>query len=208
MAGHLSPREAARRLRALGYRWLVLEWNDYDNWTRGTEVREACEAEGLIFTIWMRRNFTASEARQAIVESQARGFVAEAEIPAESAPGVPNPQAQNWPELIFELSDLPISKGVATNFAPFTHHDGSPFPEKARPLVEAGWKCLTECYDMNGDPANWIERRAFFASHLGWHQTQPILGIYDPPGGAGSLDAFPTRDEYRNWSVWAAENLI
>lgn len=200
--------EAVRRLKALGYKWIVLDYNAFNNWTRSTQVREACESEGLIYTIWLQRNFSATEVRQACVESQCRGFLAEGEIPAESAPGIPNPQAVNWPELIFELSDLRIYKGVVTNFAPFTHHSGTPYPEKARPLIDDGWSCHTECYDMDGDPQFWIERRDFFAKQLGWPETQPVCGIYAPPGGGGSLDAYPTRHNYRNWSVWAAEYCI
>lgn len=188
----------------------MLEANDYDNWTRFTEVREACEQEGMIFTIWLTRPFDAALVRQTAVESECSGVLVEGEIPAMN-PGpdgvgeVPNPQAVNWPELIFTLSDLDIFKGVATNFAPFTHHDGSPYPEKSRPLVEAGWACLTECYDMPFTPAPLRPaERAGFAKHLGWNVTQPILGLY----GGDTLGDYPTRDDYRNWSVWAAEYVI
>lgn len=152
----------------------------------------------------MTRNFSAAEALQACVDSQAAGFLAEGEIPAESAPGVPNAQAQNWPELITLLHDLPIFKGVVTNFAPFTHHDGSPFPEKSAPLIANGWSCHSECYDLSGDPTLWIERRKFFAGQLGWAETQPAVGLF-----AGRTWAdFPTFGKYRNGSVWAAEYLI
>jgi len=168
------------------------------------EYRDACAAQGIIFTIWMTRDFTAAEARQAVVESQAQGFLAEGEIPAESAPGIPNAQAQNWSELIFQLSDLQIPKGVVTNFAPFTHHDGTPWADKAKPLIDAGWSCHTECYDLTGDPTQWIPRRDFYAKQLNWPSTQPVLGLY-----AGRTFAdYPTRNEYANWSVWAAEYLI
>ena len=146
-------------------------------------------------------DFTPAEALKACVESSCDGFLGEGEIPAESAPDTPNPQEQNWPALIAALEPIDIPKGVVTNFAPFTHHDGSPYPEKAKPLIDAGWHCLTECYDLMGDPKLWIERRNFYATaNLGWPRTQPVLGIY----GGRTFDDFPTRDNYENWSVWDA----
>jgi hypothetical protein len=181
-----------------------MEWNDYENWTRGNEVRAACDAEDLVFTIWLTRDFSGAQARQAAIESECVGILLEGEIPAESAPGVPNPQAVNWADVAFYLSDLPIYKGVVTNMAPFTHHDGTPYPEKAKPLIDAGWSCHTECYDMTGNPATWPEERAFFAKHLGWNTTQPALGAY----GGRTVESFPTRNDYRNWSAWAAEYVL
>lgn len=181
-----------------------MEWNAYGNAARNTQVKNAVESENGIHTIWLTRDFSAPEARQAAVDSQCSGIVLEGEIPAESAPGVPNPQAVNWPDVIFHLQDLPIFKAVVTNFAPFTHHDGTPYPEKAKPLIDAGWQCLTECYDLKGDPSNWPERRAFFASQVGWAVTQPVLGLYD----GRTFASFPTWQNYRNVSVWAAEYVL
>jgi hypothetical protein len=181
-----------------------MEWNDYNNAARNSEVKNAVEAENGVHTIWLTRNFSAAQVRQAVVESGCEGVLLEGEIPAESAVGVPNPQAVNWPEMILYLSDLDVYKGVVTNFAPFTHHDGSPYPEKAAPLIADGWSCHTECYDMDGDPAHWIERRAFFAEQVGWALTQPAIGVY----GGRTMDDFPTFYDYRNGSVWASEYVL
>lgn len=196
--GRFTAEEFARKARDAGYRWVSFEWNDFGNEARGPAVKAACDTYGLVFTIWLKRPFTAAEALQAVVESQCEGFIAEAEIPAH------RPEAQNWPELIHALSDVDIPKAVATNFAAFVHEDGKPWPEKARPLIEDGWSCMTECYDLGGDPAQWPERRAFFATHLGWNDTQPILGAY----GGRTIESFPTRDNYRNWSVWDAGSVL
>lgn len=181
-----------------------MEFNDYGNAVRAPSVRVACQAEGLIFTIWLTRNFTGPEVRQAAIQSGCDGIALEGEIPAEIAPGVPNPQAVNWQEVIQQTADLPIHKAVVTNMAPFTHYDGSPYPELSAPLVENDWACLTECYDLDGDPKLWIERRDFFAKHLGWTSTQPVIGLY---GGRTWAD-FPTYDDYANGSVWAAEYVL
>lgn len=184
---------------------MTLCWNDpsFGNQARAPGVKAAVEDEGGVFTIWLTRPFDGASARQAAIESACSGILLEGEIPGH------RPEAVNWAEVSLMLADLPIHKGVATNFAPFVHGDGTPWPEKARPLIEAGWACLTECYDMGGGlpPEAWPGERNQFAQHLGWVETQPILGIYSPPGGAGSLAAFPTRDRYRNWSVWDAGEL-
>lgn len=181
-----------------------MEWNDFGNSSRSLEVKTACDKYGLIYTIWMTRNFSAAEARQAVVESQAAGFIAEAEIPPEIDTNTPNPQEQNWPELVFELNDLNIFKAVATNFAPFVYHDGKPWPQKAAPLINAGWHCLTECY-LSESPSGTPDRRDFYAKvNLGWSETQPILGLY----GGKTFDDYPTRNNYRNWSVWDANSVL
>lgn len=184
--------------------WVCMEYNDYGNAARAPAVKAAVEANGDAFTIWLTRDFSAAQARQAAVESGCSGIALEAEIPSENAPGVDNPQAVNWPEMIFTLKDLPITKAVVTNNAPFVHHDGTPWPEKVAPLVAAGWSCLTEAYDLDGDPTQWIERRDFFAKQCGWQETQPVIGLY----GGRTLADFPTRNQYRNWSAWAAEYVL
>jgi hypothetical protein len=181
-----------------------MEFNDYGNAARNDAVKAAVEAESGVHTIWLTRNFTPAQVRAAVIASNCTGILLEGEIPAEIAPGVPNPQAVNWPEVINQLSDLDVAKGVVTNFAPFVHHDGSPWPEMAAPLIADGWACVSECYDMSGDPTKWIERRDFFAKQVGWYVTQPALGVY----GGRTLDDFPTRNDYPNWSVWSADYLL
>jgi len=183
---------------------VCVEWNDYNNASRGSEIRAACDEHDLIFTIWLTRPFDAASAKAALLASGCEAISLEGEIPAESAPGVPNPQAVDWQAVVDELEGYPIPKSVVTNFAPFTHHNGAPYPEKAAPLIADGWRCLTECYDMTGDPAMWPERRAFFATHLGWDITQPVLGAY----GGNTVESYPTRHAYPNWSVWAAEYVL
>jgi hypothetical protein len=145
--------------------------------------------------------FTPAEVRKAVVESGAAGFLGEAEVPPEIGPGVQNPQEQNWPDLIHELEDLPIAKGVVTNFAPFVHHDGSPYPEKAKPLIDAGWACVTECFITeapNATPANtdWYAK-----TNLGWAETQPMVE-------ARRLPDYGDLSRFRNVSHWSAGGAL
>lgn len=175
-----------------------MEWNGYNNSTRGPQVKAACVAHGLLYGIWLTRDFSADAAHQACVVAEPEFFIAEAEIPGHV------PYAQDWSALVSALSDLHIPKAVVTNFAPFVHSDGSPDPAKAQPLLNDGWACLTECYDIGGDPATWPERRDFFAHKIGWPETQPVLGLY----GGRTWESFPTWKNYRGVSVWAAEYII
>ena len=182
-----------------------MEWNQFGNSTRGQAMKAACDAAGLVFTIWFTRSgqpqndmdFTPAEVRKALVESEATGFLGEAEIPPELTGGVPNPQEQNWPDLIHEIADLSIYKGVVTNFAPFVHNDGRPFPEKAKPLIDAGWACVTECF-ISESPNSTPARTDFYAkTNLGWAETQPMV----------ELDILPQYGDlsmYRNVSHWSA----
>lgn len=111
----------------------------------------------------------------------------------------------NWPSIIKAVEDLPIYKAVTTNFAAFVTEDGLPDRSKSQPLVDAGWACMPECH-LAEAPSATPENGDFYArAHLGWTETQPLLGIQ----GDITLDDFPTRDNYRNWSVWdAGEALV
>jgi hypothetical protein len=214
--GRYDAERFAEHAAAAGYRWILMEWNAYDNSSRGAEVRAACTNNNLMFAIWMTRGFTATDALQACLDSGADGFISEGEIPAEKPDGSMNPQAQDWPALVTALDGLAISKGVATNWAPFVHGDGTPAPEYAKPLVEASWHCLPYVYPSEHAGIT-PERQQFYAQHFthngsptiidsgyGWYETEPVLGCY----GGYTLDDFPTRDEYVGWSVWAAEYVL
>lgn len=186
-----------------------MEWNQHGNSTRGAAMKQECDRVGLIFTIWFTRSgqpendmdFTPAEVRKAVVESGAAGFLAEAEIPSELGGGAPNPQEQNWPALIHELSDLQIAKGVVTNFAPFVHHDGLPFPEKAKPLIDAGWACITENF-ITESPNSTPARTDFYAkANLGWPETQPMIEGWH-------LADYGDLSRFRNVSHWDAGNVL
>lgn len=181
-----------------GYRWVAFEWNDYGNEARAAQVRDACAASDLVFTIWLTRPVTPTLVRSATLASGAAGVLVEGEIP-----GFVD-EAVDWAAVVAAVADLPVYKGVVTNFAPFVTQDGFPDPEKARPLVEAGWACLTECY-LSEAPNSTPENQDFYArAHLGWPRTQPVIGIY----GGKTFDDYPTRDNYRNWSVWDAGEVL
>lgn len=161
-------------------------------------MRDACANHDLVFTIWLTRPFDPASVRQACLDSLAKGVVCEAEIPSFV------PEAVDWPAVVAAVQDLPIPKAVCTNFAPFVTQDGLPDRSKSQPLVDAGWACMTECY-LSEAPNATPENTDFYArTHLGWSETQPVLGLY---GGKTFAD-YPTRNNYRNWSVWDAGEVL
>lgn len=197
----------------------MLEYNDYGNQGRAADVRQHVEAQGDTFGIWMTRDFSAAEARGAVLATGASFFVAEGEIPA-YAQGQPNPQAQDWPELVDALADLPIQKAVATSYAPFQGPTNAPMAELAKPLIDDGWHLLPYVYPAE-EPGASIPGKAFYATHYthearpdlfdpgeGWYHIEPVLGAYSGPHGSYTVKSFPERDECVGWSVWAAEYVL
>ena len=161
-------------------------------------MKSACASSGLVFTIWLTRPFDPDTVRKACIDARPQGISLEAEIPGFV------PEAVDWQACVDAIADIPIYKSVVTNFAPFVNEQGYPDPSKSKPLVDAGWACLTEAYlgeAPNASPENldWYAR-----THLGWTEIQPVIGIY----GGKTFDDYPTRNNYRNWSVWDAGEVL
>ena len=193
-----SPAEFVSKAKAKGYKWVAYQWNDGTTWQQqqafASATKQAC-AGNLVFTVWLTRPFDGATARQAAVESQCEGLILEGEIPAH------RPEAVNWPEVIFELQGLDIPKAVVSNFAPFVHEDGSPWPEKARPLIDDGWAYISENFITeapNATPAN----TDFFAkTALGWPETQPMVEGWH-------LADYGDLSRFRNVSHWDSGSVL
>ena len=165
--GNLSPVQFAAKAKSQGYRWAALELDDYGNDQRWGPFRHACQAEGLKAGPWFTeggnvRN-TPADADFTIAEVESEGDRLGA---IESAPLIP--------------ASVP-RRAVITNFTPMTDGQGVPQPEKAKPLIDLGYECLTESYigdspGMNPDDMNF---RA--CAQLGWPRSQPVFGIWNAP---------------------------
>jgi hypothetical protein len=174
----------------------------------------------------MTRPFTGQMARAVVQEFEPVAFIAEAEIPAENPDGTPYPPAQDWADLDFHLSDLPIDKSVATSFAPFQKwrpdHNGImrllPAPEKAKVLIENGWYCQPYVYPAEslGDT---VAGKLAYATHFtheaapnvlepgqGWYRPEPVLGTYCGAWGCFELNspAFNGKETCAGYSIWDA----
>jgi hypothetical protein len=183
---------------AKGYKWVAYQWNDGASGAQqqalAPATRQACQGN-LVFTVWLTRPFDAAFARQAAVESNCEGIILEGEIPAS------RPEAVNWPEVIFELESLDVPKAVVSNFAAFVHEDGSPWPEKAAPLIADGWAYISECF-ITESPNSTPEKTDFYATtNLGWPETQPMVEGWH-------LQDYGDLSHFRNVSHWDAGSVL
>lgn len=193
-----SPQEFVTKAVAKGYKWVAYQWNDEhhgpEQQSLASATRQACSGK-LVFTVWLTRPFDAALARQAAVESQCEGIILEGEIPAH------RPEAVNWPEVIFQLSDLDIPKAVVSNFAPFVHEDGTPWPEKAKPLIDDGWAYISENF-ITESPGSLPALTDDYATRvLGWPETQPMVEGWH-------LEDYGDLSRYRNVSHWDAGSVL
>jgi hypothetical protein len=161
-----SAAALAQQMRADGYRWLALELDDYGNAARWPAFRESCHASEILAGPWFTDGGniaqTPADADFAIAELESeddyRGIIA-----------------------VRDAGTLPsCPKAVITNFTPLTDAQGVPLPQKAKPLIDAGFRCLTEAY-LGDNPNARPDRLAFTASQLGWPMAQPMFGIYNKP---------------------------
>lgn len=96
-----------------------------------------------------------------------------------------------------------IPKAVITNFAAPLGDITGYHPEKAKPLIDAGFECLTEAYLGNGDTLT-PDRLDFTAKKLGWTYTIPTFGAYNKP-----LSEYePWFDWDYGYAVYLAENVL
>lgn len=75
--------------------------------------------------------------------------------------------------------------------------------EAAKPLIEAGFACLTEAYmgdNPNATPTNLDNYGRF----LGWSSTSPVFGVYNAP-----LTSYtPYMAQFPGWSAYLSEYLF
>ena len=187
--GDLSPTQFAQTAASMGYRWAALELDDYDNEQRWGPFRLSCQSAGLKAGPWYTdganvRN-TPTDADFTIAECESEGDrqgILAATVPAG------------------------MRKAIITNFTPMTDGQGVPQPEKAAPLIEAGWECLTECYmgEPNGASLNPDSMNFRATQQLGWPRSQPVFGVYNYPlsGYQPYMTRFPA------YGVYLAENVL
>lgn len=129
------------------------------------------------------------------MESQCQGIILEGEIPAH------RPEAVDWVDVIFHLSDIDIPKAVVSNFSPFVHEDGSPWPEKAQPLIADGWAYISECFITEAPNATPANTDWYATTKLGWPRTQPMIEGWH-------VSDYGDLSRFQNVSHWDAGNVL
>ena len=140
-----------------------------------------CEQHGIIPGIWVTEgaNITMTPADSSFAIAECEG------------PGDYNGITAN-------LGNLPsCSLAIVTNFnIPLTDTNGAPVPAAAKPLIDAGFACLTECY-LGDNPNATPDRLDCTAKRLGWPASQPVFGVYNKPPAA-----------YAQWADWPGADYL
>ena len=94
-------------------------------------------------------------------------------------------------------------KAIVTNFnIPLVDASG-PNPQACKPLIDAGFECLTEAY-MGDNPNATPPNLDFMGRNCGWETTSPVFGLYNAP--------MTTYDQYKSafpgWSSYLAEYIL
>jgi hypothetical protein len=185
--GQFTERTFAQKASAEGYEWAALELDDYGNAARWDEFRFECVDHNVMPGIWTTEG-------GAIVNTPADAYFAIAEL---EGPG-------DYDGIMRVINDgqLPnCSLAVCANFNAPLATPGELHPDKAAPLIAAGFSCLTECY-MGDNPAGTPDAMDSTARRLGWATSQPVFGLYNAPPST-----------YAQWQDWPgvdylAENVL
>lgn len=169
---------------------------------KAKEVSGALRDRGILPVVWAARPITGSIAIDAMEKHQAEAFIAEAET------------YTDWDEVAttFRNRYPNTPAAIATNFGGLIVKDptGVTIIEaskaRAKPLVDAGFHCLTEAYLP--DSASLSPERLEYIAHaqLGFPLAtiQPIFGVY----GGVSLADYSAWIHLPAWSVWTMESLV
>lgn len=156
-----------------------MELDAHGNASRWSTFRDACFAHGIKAGVWFTDSWNLPTCPQ-----DAQFVIGELESEGD------------YQGCINALWSLPaIPKAVITNFNPLADANGNYLPDKAAPLISAGFRCLTEAY-LGDNPNSTPDRLHFTATQkLGWPDAQPVFGIYNKPLA-----------EYSQWMVggWSA----
>jgi hypothetical protein len=173
----------------MGYKWAALEFDDYGNDQIWGPFRLSCQAAGIMAGVWMTEgahiNLTPSDAEFAIAEMEGPG---------------------DYEGVMQAIADGKVPtcpRAVVTNFnLPLVDASG-PNPQAAKPLIDAGFQCLTEAYigdNPNATPTN----LDFMGRKCGWASTSPVFGVYN-----ASLTAYtPYMAAFPGWSAYLAEYVL
>lgn len=181
--GQMTTHQFAQRASTAGYVWAALELDDYNNAARWGDFAIECRAKGIKPGIWVTEgaaiNQTPTDADFAIAECEGPG---------------------DYDGIIaaIDTNTLPkCSLAIVTNFnIPLTNAQGVPQSDMAKPLIDANFTCLTECY-LGDNPEATPDALDATARRLGWAGSQPVFGVYNKPPSA-----------YAQWALWPGADYL
>lgn len=177
--GQMTPPEFAQKAEAHGYEWAALEYDD-PNFAPETwypQFHYHCGLRNILPGVWFTEGGniykTPSDAAFAIAEIEGPGDLEGVTNVINGVGGGP-------------LPTCPLA--IVTNFSTMNRAN-------ARPLIDAGFTCLTESY-MNEAAAMTPDNMNLVARNLGWPTSQPVAGVY-PVGG----NPPPSYAEWKDWPM-------
>ena len=185
--GQFSFTQAAGKCKAAGYEWAVLELDDETtgayNRAHWPDFKAAFQGLDMKAGTWVTEGgnmgMTPPDADLAIAECEGPGDYTGI-LTAEAAGSVPK-----------------VPKAICTNFnVPLTTPAGAPDRAAAKPLIDAGYFCLTEAY-MGDNPAATPDNLNLMAQKLGWPRSQPVFGVYNAPPST-----------YAPWAAWPGADYL
>lgn len=159
-------------------------------------MKSACDAFGLTFGIWESEPQPGTGA-EAVFATGAEHYVAQAETP------------RDWEAIVSDFRQAyaaPFPAAVVTTFGGIGATEDGYDPSVSRPVIEAGFRCLTESYVNDNPQATPDAMRWTAMEKLGWPEAQPVIGVWgDFPAERyiteHNLSAHP------GYWVWLAETM-
>lgn len=198
-------------------------WTHKEGWTPQWVVAQAI-ARGFRWIVTQFEDTSADVAQHLRVECASRGLAADG-LPVlmcgvwESAPdygSMLRRAEEGWQFLIEQIEGPGQHDRVLQSVGPFrdlypdlpaavvSNFGGLDKPELAHPLIEAGLRCVVECF-VGENPMSTPARQVDFATRvLGWPHAEPMIGL----GSGLTLDAYPGYQNYPGHSIWAAEYIL
>jgi hypothetical protein len=180
--GQMTTHQFAQKASDAGYAWAALELDDYNNEARWGDFAWECRQKGLMPGVWVTEgaaiNRTPADAELAIAECEGPGDY-DGIIAAIDAGTLPS---------------CPLA--ICTNFSTPLTTVGQLHPDKAKPLIDAGFSCLTEAYIGDNQFAT-PDVLDYTARRLGWSGSQPVFGVYNAPPSA-----------YAEWYDWPGADYL
>lgn len=176
-----SPAQVAQFCAAKGYKWSALEYDDpnFQPEIWWPQFRDQCLAHNVLPGVWFTEGGNVYRTPPGALFT-----IAEIEGPGDYE-GVVN--------VINGVGGGPLPSGpkaIITNFnTPLLSR------EYAKPLIDAGFSCLTEAY-LNENPNATPDNLDRMARALGWPGSQPVAGVY-PVGG----HPVPSYEQWVNWPM-------
>jgi hypothetical protein len=133
---------------------------------------------------------------KALSEANGEHYIAQAE------------QYEDWEGIVTSFRQWypDMSAAVVTTFWGLGAGPSGYDKEMCRPVIEAGFHCLTEAYVNQSSPSVSPERLDATARFLGWPNTQPVIGVYWDFPAKEYIDKYKLAD-YPGYWVWLAETM-